>query len=185
MRVISGKAKGIHLESLEGKQTRPTLDRVKEAWFNIIQNELIDAQVLDLFSGSGALGIEALSRGAKQTVLCDKSTESIRIIQKNLEKTRLSENANVIKNDFRKTLIFLKDKYKFDLIFIDPPYADEMVQEAVLKIIEYDLLKEDGIIMIETDEEERILKSLEGINVNVYDLRKYGRVKLIFLNRKG
>lgn len=185
MRVISGKAKGTHLESLEGEQTRPTLDRIKEAWFNIIQNEIIDAQVLDLFSGSGALGIEALSRGAKEAILCDQSTQAIRIIQKNLEKTELEQSAHVIKNDFRKSLIFLKDKYKFDLIFIDPPYADNMVQESVSKIIEYDLLNEKGIIMIETDEEEHILKSLEGINVNVYDLRKYGRVKLIFLNRKG
>lgn len=89
MRVISGKAKGIRLESLEGNNTRPTLDRVKEALFNIIQNQIVEASVLDLFAGSGALAIEALSRGAKEAVLCDRSIGAIRIIEKNLGKTRI------------------------------------------------------------------------------------------------
>lgn len=89
MRVISGVARGTRLESLEGNNTRPTLDRVKEALFNIIQNDVRGTCVLDLFSGSGALGIEALSRGAKFCVLCDKSSDAIKIIKKNLEKTRI------------------------------------------------------------------------------------------------
>ena len=184
MRVISGKAKGTILYSLEGKATRPTLDRVKEALFNMIQMDIQDAEVLDLFSGSGALGIEALSRGAAKAVICDKSKEAIKVIEKNLEKTRLKENAVILNNDYIKALEILKEKYKFDYIFLDPPYAGEMVKNAVNKIIELNLLKQDGIIIIETDEDERILKDLQKINVNVYDLRKYGRVKLIFLNRK-
>ncbi len=89
MRVISGSARGTKLQTLEGDNTRPTLDRVKEALFNIIQNYVRDAYVLDLFSGSGALGIETLSRGAKYCVLCDESSDAIRIIKNNLEKTRL------------------------------------------------------------------------------------------------
>lgn len=185
MRVISGTAKGTVLYSLEGNNTRPTLDRVKEALFNMIQMDIREADVLDLFSGSGALAIEALSRGARKAVLCDKSREAIGIIKKNLEKTHLSENAIVIQDDYKKTLHFLKNRLKFDFIFLDPPYAQDAVKNAVEEIITLDLLKEDGTIIIETDEEERILKEIENTNVNVYDLRKYGRVKLIFLNRKG
>lgn len=185
MRVISGTAKGIRLDSLEGNNTRPTLDRVKEALFNILQNDIREANVLDLFSGSGALAIEALSRGAKSCTLCDKSNEAIKIIKKNLEKTKLQENAIIVKNDYMKTLQSLKQKDKFDIIFIDPPYAADIATNAINVIMELDLLSENGIIVLETDDEKRELENLEKINVNVYDLRKYGRVKLIFLNRKG
>lgn len=183
MRVISGTAKGISLESLEGTKTRPTLDRVKEALFNILQNDIRDANVLDLFSGSGALGIEALSRGAKFCVMADKSGDAIKIINKNLQKTKLEENAKIIKNDYIKTLESLNQK--FDLIFIDPPYAENIAVNAINHITRLNLLSDDGIIILETDEEERELENLQKTNVNVYDLRKYGRVKLIFLNRKG
>lgn len=183
MRIISGTAKGTRLESLEGDKTRPTLDRVKEALFNIIQNDVMDAYVLDLFSGSGALGIEALSRGAKFCIMADKSSDAIKVISKNLQKTRLEENAKIVKNDYIKTLNSLNQK--FDVIFIDPPYAENIAVNAVEHIIKLDLLAEDGIIVLETDEEERELENLKKVNVNVYDLRKYGRVKLIFLNRKG
>lgn len=183
MRVISGTAKGISLEALEGNKTRPTLDRVKEALFNILQNDIRNAYVLDLFSGSGALGIEALSRGAKFCVMADKSNDAIKVINRNLQKTKLEENAKVIKNDYIKTLDSLNQK--FDLIFIDPPYALDIAVNAIKNIVELDLLTEEGIIVLETDEEERELENLKKINVNVYDLRKYGRVKLIFLNRKG
>ena len=185
MRVISGTAKGVRLDSLEGTNTRPTLDRVKEALFNILQNDIRDAYVLDLFSGSGALAIESLSRGARYSVLCDKSNDAIRIIKKNLQKTKLEEKAKVIRNDYIKALHELREQNKFDIIFIDPPYAGDIAVEAVENIIDLDLLSDDGIIILETDDEKRELKNLEKINVNVYDLRKYGRVKLIFLNRKG
>lgn len=185
MRVISGIAKGTILYSLEGNTTRPTLDRVKEALFNIIQNNIYNAYVLDLFAGSGALGIEALSRGARKSIFCDKSNNAIKIVKKNIEKTHLQDKSQIIKENYKKALQILESKYKFDLIFIDPPYDDNIAVDAVVKIIEKDLLSEDGIIILETDNEKRELENLNNIDVNVYDLRKYGRVKLIFLNRKG
>lgn len=184
MRVISGTAKGTIIYSLEGNATRPTLDRVKEAIFNIIQMDIQDSVVLDLFSGSGALGIEALSRGAKEAVLCDKSKSAINIIKANLEKTHLNEKAIVLQDDYNKALNFLKNKYQFDLIFLDPPYKEEFVKESVEKIIQLDLLNRDGKIIIETDDEKRILKEIGNLNVNIIDLRKYGRAKVIFLNLK-
>lgn len=184
MRVISGSARGTNLETLEGNNTRPTLDRVKEALFNIIQCEVIDANVLDLFSGSGALGIEALSRGAKFCIMCDKSYEAIEIINKNVRKTHLEEKAKIIKNDYKKTLELLQGQ-KFDLIFIDPPYALNIGVDSIKIITKLELLEDNGIIILETDNEKRELENLNKLNVNVYDLRKYGRVSLIFLNRKG
>ncbi len=185
MRVISGIAKGTKLETLNGNNTRPTLDRVKEALFNILQQNILDAVVLDLFSGSGALGIEAISRGAKFSIMCDKSNEAIRIIERNIKKTHFEENTKIIKNDYIKALNSLQE-YKFDIIFIDPPYEAKYGVDAINKIIELNLLSKNGIIVLETDNEKRELENLEKIDdVNVYDLRKYGRVHLIFLNRKG
>lgn len=184
MRVISGTARGTNLETLDGNNTRPTLDRVKEALFNIIQCEIVEANVLDLFSGSGALGIEALSRGAKSCVMSDKSYEAINIINKNVTKTHLKEKTKIIRNDYKKVLNLLQGQ-KFDLIFIDPPYNLDIAVDSIKSIIELDLLEDDGIIIIETDNEKRELENLNKLNVNVYDLRKYGRITLIFLNRKG
>ena len=183
LRVVSGKARGTNLYSLEGLNTRPTLDRVKESLFNIIQKQLVDAKVLDLFAGSGALGIEAISRGAQSVVFCDKSFEAVNIIKKNIEKTHFANQAKILNKDYKNCLQTLKNE--FDIIFLDPPYKADFAVEAVKEILNQNLLAEDGIIIIETDEEQRELKKLEEININVYDLRKYGRAKLIFLNRKG
>lgn len=184
MRVISGLLRGTKLYTLEGNNTRPTLDRVKESLFSIIQNSIRDANVLDLFAGSGALAIETLSRGAKKAILCDSSYEAIQIINKNIQKTKLEDKSTVMAGDYTKCLKKLNEK--FDIIFIDPPYEKNIAIDAVNKIAQLDLLSETGIIIIETDQEDRELKGLNNISyINIYDLRKYGRVKLIFLNRKG
>lgn len=186
MRIISGSARGTKLETLSGDNTRPTLDRVKESLFSIIQNKIPDAHVLDLFSGSGALGLESLSRGAKLAILCDNNIEAINIINKNIEKTKLKDKAVVIKNNYIKCLEKIKDEnIKFDLVFLDPPYKTNFALDALKRILELDLITNEGLIIIETDEEEKEIKSIEQMNINIYDIRKYGRVKLMFLSRKG
>ncbi len=185
MRVISGTARGKKLVSLEGMQTRPTLDRVKEALFNILQFNIKGTKVLDLFSGSGALSIEALSRGAESAVLCDNSSEAITIINKNLEATRLQSKAQVINNDYLKILNKLKNESKkFDVVFLDPPYKTDYIFKSIEKIVEYDLLSKDGIIIAETDDENKIQKVKNIKNLEIYDKRKYGIVHIIFI-RKG
>ena len=185
MRVISGVARGKKLNSLEGLETRPTLDRVKEALFNIIQFNIKDKKILDLFSGSGALAIEALSRGAKEAVLCDSSNKAIKIINKNLEDTRLKDNARVLNEDYLKALTILKNETKkFDIIFLDPPYKSDFIFNSINKIIEYNLLEEEGIIVIETDDKEKIERIKNIKEIEVYDIRKYGIVLVIFI-RKG
>lgn len=180
MRIISGIARGTKLYTLEGDNTRPTLDRIKEPLFSIIQNSIRDAVVLDLFSGSGALALEALSRGAKKAVLCDKSYEAIEIIKKNIDKTHMQEKTEIFCGDYKKCLDKLNEKV--DLIFIDPPYKLNIAVKAVEIILKKDLLAKDGIIVLETDDEQREIKQLESLDIKIKDIRAYGRVKLIFLN---
>lgn len=183
MRVISGIARGTKLNTIDELTTRPTLDRVKEAIFNIVQNQIEDAIILDLFSGSGAIGIEFLSRGCKKAYLCDLSKKAVNIINQNLEKTRLKENAVVINADYKKCLNHLKnEKITFDIIYIDPPYKDNIAVDAVKNILSFGLLKEKGLIIIETDEKDRDIQGLEKLDIQIKDCRKYGRANLIFLN---
>ena len=185
MRVISGVARGKKLNSLEGLETRPTLDRVKEALFNIIQFNIKDKKVLDLFSGSGALAIEALSRGAKEALLCDNSKNAIKVINKNLEETKLKDKAIVINRDYIDALKELnKETKKFDIIFLDPPYKSNYVLNSIENIINLDLLEDDGIIVVETDDKNKIEEIKKYKNLEVYDIRKYGIVLVIFI-RKG
>lgn len=183
MRVISGTAKGCKLNSIDDKSTRPTLDRVKEPLFSIIQNHIEEANVLDLFAGSGALGIEALSRGAKHCTFCDKSYKSIQMLKENVKKTRMEEKSTILNQDYNKCLEGLKEK--FDIIFIDPPYRQDIAVKAITKIINLKILSKNGIIILETDEEERELEELKQLKIEVYDKRKYGRVKLLFMYERG
>ena len=185
MRVISGVARGTKLNSIDSTDTRPTLDRVKEALFNIIQNIIDDSIVLDLFAGSGAIGIECISRGAKKAYFCEKSHEAVKMIRQNIEKTRFTDKSEILQQDYKKALKnYSVRNIKFDIVFLDPPYKKDIAVDAVQDIIELGLLEKNGVIIIETDEKERELKELEKLQVEVYDLRKYGRVYLIFLNRK-
>lgn len=181
MRIISGKARGTKLYTLEGMNTRPTLDRVKESIFNIIQNEIEGTKVLDLFAGSGAIGLECLSRGAEKAILCDKSKEAIAIIQKNIEKTHMQEKAQTFNVDFETCLEKIKNQ-KFDIIYIDPPYATDYIAKSLKKIIDYNIVNKESLIIIETDDEQRIEKEIENIEVKIVDKRKYGRATIIFLN---
>ncbi len=147
MRVITGKARGVALKTPEGLQTRPTTDRVKEAMFSIIHFDIPNARVLDLFGGTGQLGIEALSRGAKSAVFVDGSDKACALIRENLKRTRLSEQGRVVRGDY---LDYLKrTKEQFDIILLDPPYAEVFLENALKCITEIDILQSGGIIVTE------------------------------------
>lgn len=183
MRVISGVARGTKLKSIEETTTRPTLDRIKESLFNIISSKIPEAIILDLFAGSGAISIEFLSRGAKQAYLCEKNHLATKMIYENLNKTKLATNAVVMQKDYKKALEMVSGQnLQFDFIYLDPPYALDIAVDAVKRILSLNLLKEKGSIIIETDDEKRELLKLQEVNLNIYDIRKYGRVSLIFLN---
>ena len=188
MRIISGKARGTKLYTLEGTNTRPTLDRVNESIFNIIQNNIEGAKVLDLFSGSGSIGLECLSRGAEKAVLCDSSKEAIDIIKKNTQKTHMENNTEIINADFELCLQKIKNQ-QFDIIYLDPPYMTDYIMKSLIKIIELEIINKESIIIVETDDEKRILEEIKNIEVQIVDKRKYGRATIIFLKlgipRKG
>ena len=186
MRVISGIARGTKLNSIDINSTRPTLDRVKEAFFSSIQPNINEnTQILDLFAGSGQIGIEFLSRGAKKAYFCEKNPLAAKMIKQNLEKTRFCESSVIINKDYKVALENLKkDNIKFDIIYIDPPYKLDIATKSIDYILSNNLLSESGVIIIETDEEDRDLKELENMGVDIYNIKRYGRVKLIFLRRK-
>ena len=160
MRVITGKARGVALKTPEGMKTRPTSDRVKEALFSIIQFDIPNAKVLDLFAGTGQLGIEALSRDAKYAVFIDELDQACKLISDNLKKTKLENYARVIRSDYE---IFLKNcKEKFDIIFLDPPYAEKFLENALNFITEIDILQSGGIIVTERPAGKELLCDFPG-----------------------
>ena len=180
MRVISGKAKGIVLKAPEGEATRPTADRVKEAIFSILQFEIPGMSVLDLFGGTGQLGIEALSRDARSAVFVDSRDDACKLIRENLKRTNFQSQARVVKSDY---LAFLKNcRDKYDVIFLDPPYAEVFLENALKMITEIDILQSGGIIVT-----ERPLGKVLSADFNGYIRSKdykYGKT-IITLYRKA
>lgn len=177
MRVISGSARGKKLECPEGIDIRPTLDRVKESVFNMIAFDIADATVLDLFSGSGALGIEALSRGASHCVFVDKSSQSISATQKNIEATRFGDASCVINAD---SIEFIKKTDKtFDIIFIDPPYESELYEISLRAIKDSGVLSDDGFIVLEYD--INTTPPFKTFGFEIIKDKKYGRVKILIM----
>ena len=174
MRVITGKARGVQLKTPDGMATRPTTDRVKEALFSIIQFDVPTAKVLDLFGGTGQLGIEALSRGAKHAVFVDAGEPACRLIRENLRRTKLESDAVVIRSDY---LTYLKRcREKFDIIFLDPPYAEVFLENALKSIAEIDILESGGIIIAERPVGKELPWDFEGFTRSKD--YKYGTVLL-------
>ena len=147
MRVITGKARGVSLKTPEGMLTRPTADRVKEALFSIINFDIPGARVLDLFGGTGQLGIEALSRGAESAVFVDAREDACRLIRENLKRTRLEGEGRVVRRDYLDYLCRCREQYH--IIFLDPPYAEDFLENALKCITEIDILQSNGIIVTE------------------------------------
>lgn len=147
MRVITGKARGVQLKTPDGMLTRPTADRVKEALFSIINFDIPGARVLDLFGGTGQLGIEALSRGAQSAVFVDAREESCKLIKENLRRTKLEQSGRVIRSDYLAYLERCREQY--DIIFLDPPYAEVFLENSLKRITEIDILQSNGIIVTE------------------------------------
>ena len=152
MRIITGRARGIKLDTLEGDATRPTSERAKEAIFSRLQFEIEGRRVLDLFAGSGQMGLEAVSRGASHAVLVDQSKDAVAIIRKNAERTRLAGDCTVVCSDFAEFLRQRRGKEPFDIVFIDPPYAMKACKAAVEALLENRLLKPHGIVVLESAE---------------------------------
>ena len=179
MRVISGSARGLKLKTPKNEDIRPTTDRVKESLFNIISNYIIDSNILDLFSGTGSLGIEALSRGAMKCVFVDISKDSMSIIKDNIEKARLNDKSETMITDYVGAINKLSSRNeKFDVIFMDPPYYKNIFIPALEKINSAKILKEDGIIVVEHDSKDKLPDNIGNI-IKDRD-KKYGNTTLSF-----
>lgn len=177
MRVISGKYKGKILIGFDIDGTRPTMDRVKESVFAIIQNNIKNSVVLDLFAGSGSLGIESLSNGASECYFVDNNISLINIIKRNTN--NMSENIKIIKSDYKNALeIFKNSKIKFDIIFLDPPYKLNLINDCLSKIIDYNLLNKEGIIVCEYEDEKLNNDALTIIKEKNYGSKKITIYKL-------
>ncbi|MDD2370734.1 MAG: 16S rRNA (guanine(966)-N(2))-methyltransferase RsmD [Firmicutes bacterium] len=180
IKIIAGKNRGNILKTKEGITTRPTLNRIRENLFNIIRDKVPGANILDLFAGSGAIGIEALSRSAKSVTFIEIDKEAFNILKANINKTNNLENSKTINKDFRGFLRNCKDK--FDLIYIDPPYHIKAYEEAIGLIEDKQLLNESGIIIIEAKKDTKL--PLETKDFKCYRDVIYGNTIIKFYNKK-
>lgn len=177
MKIISGKYKGRNIEGFTIDGTRPTMDRVKESLFAMIQNYIPNSRVLDLFSGSGNLAFEALSEGASSAVLVDSNYKAIKVIDNNIKNIGI-ENTKVLNMDYKKAIEFLS-KESFDVIFLDPPYKTNYIEESIKLISKYNILSESGIIVCESDSLDKIVYD----NYKCIKDKKYGDKYIVILKK--
>ena len=179
LKVISGKYRGLSFDGDNIVGTRPTMNRVKESLFAMIQDKIKDSVCLDLFAGSGNLGIEAISNGARSCYFVDNNKIAVNTIESNLKKLRINEECIVIKNDYANALREFKDKnIKFDIIFLDPPYELNLISHCLNKISEYNLLNDDGIVVCEFEKENINYKEF-----NILKERSYGSKNIMILGK--
>ena len=179
MRIISGEFRGRKLKKLEGMDIRPTSDRVKESLFNMLGTSLMDCAFLDLFAGTGGVGIEAYSRGASKVVFIDESQNSIKVLKSNLEMLKLIDKVEVYNTDYINAISKLAlNNRKFNIIFIDPPYLKGFAQDALVQINESKILNEEAVIVIEHDMQDKMPENVG--NLKMQRQKKYGNTMLSF-----
>ncbi|MFC1512845.1 16S rRNA (guanine(966)-N(2))-methyltransferase RsmD [Thermodesulfobacteriota bacterium] len=177
MRIIAGTAKGrrLYTPAKSSRRIRPTADRSREALFSIIGQEVVGAAVLDLYAGTGALGLEALSRGAGSALFVDLHNEALGLIGKNIELCGFSERSRIIRRDVTKGLFFLEQTAPvtgFDLVFIDPPYGKELASKALADLASMTLLAKDGLVIAEEESGAEFAEAYQGLRL--FDRRRYG-----------
>lgn len=180
MRIISGQYRGRKLESPIGREVRPTTDKVKEAIFNLLMMDVPDSVCVDLFAGSGSLGLEALSRGASKCYFCDNSRDSIKLIRENINKCGAMENSVILAGDFSKALARIDEK--IDIFLLDPPYREGLYINCLSEIDNADMLSRDGVIIAEHGSKNQLpdeVGNLEKIRV-----KKYGTMSVSIYKNK-
>ncbi len=184
MRIIAGTAKSLPLRSIEGRDTRPTTDRIKETLFNILQTGIEGCSFLDLFAGSGQIGLEALSRGANHAVFVENSKKACACIEENIRFTRFDARAKLLSMEASGALRTLEGNDSFDYIFMDPPYQSGMEQEVLIYLAGSGLLKEDGVIIIEAAADTDF-SYVSGMGLKVIREKKYKTNKHIFVTKEA
>lgn len=184
MRVIAGTARSLPLKTIEGTDTRPTQDRIKETLFNILQPDIPGCEFLDLYSGSGSIGIEALSRGAKRAVMVENSKAAAQCIKENLAFTKLSDKAEVMEMDVLSAINRLKGKGVFSIVYIDPPYSKDYEREVLLALSNSDIIDEYTNIIVE-EKLDSDLEYAQDCGFDIVRVKKYKTNKHLFLRLKG
>jgi 16S rRNA (guanine(966)-N(2))-methyltransferase RsmD len=181
MKIVAGKNRGNKLKSLKGLSIRPTSQKVREALFDILGISIEGTYFLDLFAGTGAIGIEALSRGAQKVIFIEKEIKCIKIIKENLKKTKNNQNSLVFKIDFLSGIKLLaKKNYLLDFIFLDPPYNMGLVNISLLEISKLPILKKNSVVIVQNYKKEKVEENIN--NLKLYDQRKYGESYLSFFS---
>lgn len=183
MRVIAGEYRSRILETLPGDNTRPTSDKVKGAIFSALGGSFYDGVMLDLFAGSGSMGIEALSRGCGRVVFCDQSKQAIAVIEKNIKNLKI-EKALVLHASYEHALRQLEqNKEKFDLVFLDPPYALQVHEQIIATLLDHDVLQPGGKIVVETSADQVLFEGYKEI----YKIKEkvYGKTRITYFQRRG
>lgn len=183
MRVIAGKAKHLPLKALPGLTTRPTTDRIKETLFNMIQNDIPDCRFLDLFSGSGAIGIEALSRGAQMAVFVEQNREAAGIIRENLKFTHLEKDSQLLTMDVRQALVRLQDEKPFDIVFMDPPYRQDLERDVLEYLSDKPCIDSYTMIIVEAAL-DTAFDYLDSLGYEMVKYKKYKTNAHIFIRKK-
>lgn len=184
MRVIAGEKRSIPLISVRGNEVRPTTDKIKETLFNIIQFDVPGSKLLDLFAGSGAIGIEALSRGATHATFVDNNKEAIEVIKYNLEKTKLENLSDVFYMDYARFLLnFSKKDFIYDIVFMDPPYESKFYLGALGQLKSNDIINKSSIIIVEADKKDDE-KDILDLGYEIYKEKIYKSNKHMFLRLK-
>lgn len=179
MRIVAGTRKSIPLKAVPGDLTRPTTDKVKESVFNILGPYLDGEMVLDLFAGSGGLGLEALSRGAKESVFIEKNPKAVTVLQENIAKARFQEESLVIRGDAKRAIEQLKEgQKKFDLVFLDPPYAQTKLYDLAELLIQMDLVADGAILVVEHEKSVQVEENIPS--AELYRTEKYGSLCVSF-----
>lgn len=184
MRIITGSARGTSLQTLEGEVTRPTPAVVKEAIFSSIQFDIDGRTMLDLFAGSGQMGLEALSRGAEKCTFVDGNKEAVSIITANAKKTKLYPKTNILCMDWEQYIKSAAKRNSFDIVFLDPPYAENILPKVLIKLFDFDMIKETSIIICESGEKLDTADPMISERFNVTKEARYGRVFVTYLTPK-
>jgi len=183
MRVISGLLKGRNIKGFDIEGTRPTMDRVKESMFATIQNNLKDSVCLDLFCGSGNLGIEAISNGSRLCYFVDNNPKAIKVVEENIKNLNIKSNTKILNFDYKKSLkYFNENNIKFDLIFVDPPYDYHVIEKIIKYVSEFDLLTDNGLLILEF-EKENLEESYGNLKL-IKQKRYYWKYVYIYKNEK-
>lgn len=183
MRVISGSARSLRLKTLDTLETRPTQDRTKETLFNVLNPFLADCRFMDLFAGSGGIGIEALSRGAKRCIFVEQNPKAIACIDENLTFTKLKKNAKVYRGDVLTVLHQLDGEEPYDCIFMDPPYNKELEKQALIYLSKSSLIDDDTLIVVEASLETDF-SYLSGLGLKDYKRKQYKTNQHVFIQKE-